>query len=123
MKKPRWNTIVYRPRKVILKGKYYCPVVPELGHYPNEGMWGYDKLIHIGPYRYKCVQCLFKTEQERDAAYEKDEQNLFALGSKLLSKRTVSASQYEKEIQELEIRCEDTSLAHKITEGMVRVIM
>ena len=36
----------YRPRKVIMKGKYYCPVVPELGHYENEGLWGYDKLVH-----------------------------------------------------------------------------
>lgn len=106
----------YRPRKVILKGTYYCPIVPELGHYENEGMWGYDKLIHIEKNKYQIVHCLFNTEEARDIAYEEEYRTLMALGKNMLRRRTVFC---EEELDELEVASASTARAHKVIEGKV----
>ena len=104
----------YRPRKVILKGIYYCPVVPELGHYDNEGLWGYDKLVHVERSIYKVVQCLFKTEEERDAAYKKEYCDIRNLGELMLKRRK---GYHENELDDLEQQCLKTEGAYKIIEG------
>lgn len=110
----------YRPRKVIMKGKYYCPVVPELGHYENEGLWGYDKLVHKEHCHYTLVRCLFKTEAERDAAYNQDVQNITNLGIAILKRR----GRWDEEIcDELELECLKPTKAFKIVEGATRLIV
>ncbi len=111
----------YRPRKVILKGVYYCPVVPELGHYENEGLWGYDKLVHIERNCYQIVHCLFKTKEERDEAYDNEVKNLMALGKAMLKRRTYFN---ENELDDLEIASASTSHAYKVVDGKtVRLIV
>lgn len=110
----------YRPRKMILKGKYYCPIVPEYGHYENEGLWGYDKLVYVDRNRYKTVKCLFKTEEERDEAYKKDYNSLRELGKLMLKRK---GRYYKEEIDNLEIECCETKDAFKVIEGRtIRVI-
>ena len=66
-----------------LKGCYYCPVVPELGHYKNEGKYGYDKVI-VSPAGKEFVQCVFDTKEERDSAYRKERQVLCRLAEEIL---------------------------------------
>jgi hypothetical protein len=113
--------LTYRPRKVILKGTYYCPIVPELGHYENEGMWGYDKLIHIEKCRYKIVSCLFNTEKERDDAYQTEINNLMKLGKAMLKRRTCCI---EEELDDLEMISASSAHAHKVVEGKtIRLIV
>lgn len=109
----------YRPRKLILKGKYYCPIVPELGHYENEGLWGYDKLVHVDHCHYRLVQCLFKTEQERDAAYQQDVDNITNLGVAVLKRR---GRWDEEECDELELVCTKPTRAFKVVEKGTRLI-
>lgn len=106
----------YRPRKVILKGRYYRPIVPELGHYENEGTWGYDKLIHIEKNKYKVVSCLFDSEQKRDEAYDEEVKRIMDFGKILLTKRT---SVNKKELDDLELELVDSSPADKVIEGKV----
>lgn len=111
----------YRPRKVILKGRYHCPIVPELGHYENEGLWGYDKLVHVDKNRYQIVQCLFRTEEERDAAYTQEYENVMRLGKQMLRRRSCFC---EEELDELEMECASVAHAHKVIEGkIVRLIV
>ena len=116
MRDIRPRRLRYRPRKVILKGMYYCPIVPELGHYDNEGMWGYDKLVHVDKNKYQIVSCLFATEEERDAAYAKEYGALENLGKAILRRKTYFCAE---EIEELELECVDTKGATKVIEGKV----
>lgn len=69
-----------------LKGRYYCPVVPELGHYKNEGKYGYDKII-VTPTGSEFVQCIFDTEKERDVAYRKERQVLCKIAEEILQRK------------------------------------
>lgn len=108
--------VQYRPRKVILKGRYYHPIVPELGHYENEGTWGYDKLIHIEKNKYKVVSCLFDSEQKRDDAYNEEMKKIMDFGKLLLTKRTTVN---KKEFDDLELELVDSSPADKVIEGKV----
>lgn len=117
----RRGFLTYRPRKVILKGCYYCPVVPELGHYENEGLWGYDKLVHIEKNKYQIVHCLFKTEADRDSAYETEVNNLMSLGKTMLKRRTCFV---ENELDDLEMASASTAHAYKVVEGKtIRLIV
>lgn len=111
----------YRPRKVILKGRYYCPVIPSLGHYENEGMWGYDKLVHVEKNKYQIIQCLFNTEEERDEAYSKEYEKIMRLGKQILRRRSCFC---EEVIDELEMECVSITDGVKIIEGKtVRLIV
>lgn len=115
------NKRKYRPRKVILKGVYHCPIVPELGHYENEGLWGYDKLVHIDKNCYRIIHCLFKTKEERDKAYDNEIKNLMKLGKAMLKRRGFFD---EDEIDDLELASASTSHAHKVVDGKtVRLIV
>lgn len=62
----------YIIKTMSLLGKYYCPIVPELGHYPNEGKWAYEKIILDDNKKSVLLKCYFDTEEERDEAYKKD---------------------------------------------------
>lgn len=71
-------------RKVILKGKYCCPIVPELGHYKNEGLYGYDKLVWAVNH-YETHQMLFKDEETRDASFDNEKRFISKEAERILA--------------------------------------
>lgn len=116
MRKGYQRFLTPRPRKTILKGVYYCPIVPELGHYENEGLWGYDKLVNIEKNKYRHYQYLFKTKEERDEAYNQEIKDIYALGDAMLVRR----KQYiEDELDDLEKTSADTHGAYRVVEGRI----